>query len=111
MKLPARDRAHVPERKLIGYLLSLSHPVGGPKARFFRRHGFDDSRADLLREEFLGIAKRADVTGTEETAYGTKYILDGSVTTPRGENVAVRTVWMIEDRGPEAPRFVTAYPV
>lgn len=111
MKLPARNRARVPERKLTGYLLSLSHPVGGPKARFFRRHGFDDSRADLLREEFLDIAKRADVTGTEETAYGTKYVLDGSVTTPRGEKVAVRTVWMIEDHGPEAPRFVTAYPV
>jgi hypothetical protein len=111
MKLPARDRAYVPERKLTGYLLLLSHPVGGSKARFFRRHGFDGSRADLLREELLGIAKRVDVTGTEETAYGTKYVLDGSVSTPRGEDVAIRTVWMIETRGPDAPRFVTAYPV
>jgi hypothetical protein len=96
---------------LTGYLLSLSYPVGGSKARFFRQHGFDDPRADLLREEFLSIAKRADVTGTEETAYGTKYVVDGSVTTPRGKNVAVRTVWMIDDQGPDAPRFVTAYPV
>lgn len=111
MKLPARDLAHVPERKLTGYLLSLSHPVGGPKARFFRRHGFDDSRADLLRDELLGIARQADVKDTEETAYGTKYVLDGSLTTPRGEDLAIRTVWMIEDRGPDAPRFVTAYPV
>lgn len=110
MKLPGRDRAHVPERKLTGYLLSLSHPVGGPKARFFRQHGFDDSHAGLLRDELLGIAKHAEVADTDETSYGTKYVLDGSVTTPRGEAVSVRTVWMIEDRGPEGPRFVTAYP-
>jgi hypothetical protein len=111
MKLPARDLAHVPERKLTGYLLSLSHPVGGPKARFFRRHGFDDSRADHLRDELLDIARQADGRDTEETAYGTKYVLDGSLTKPRGEGVAIRTMWMIEDRGPDAPRFVTAYPV
>lgn len=110
MKLPARGRAYVPKRKLTGYLLSISHPVGGAKARFFRQYGFDDSHADLLRDELLGLAGRADVGSTEDTPYGTKYVIDGSVTTPRGEEISVRTVWMIEDDGPDAPRFVTAYP-
>jgi hypothetical protein len=41
MKLPNADKAYVPPNKLLDYLLSLSHPVGGSKARFFRSAGFD----------------------------------------------------------------------
>jgi hypothetical protein len=72
MKLPGRDRAFIPERKLTAYLLSLSHPVGRAKARFFRRFGFDASNTDLLRDELLALARQADVVRTEHTAYGTK---------------------------------------
>lgn len=110
MKLPGRDRAFIPERKLTAYLLSLSHPVGRAKARFFRRFGFDASNTELLRDELLALARQADVVRTEHTAYGTKYVVDGSLSTPSGDEVAVRTVWMIEKSEPDAPRFVTAYP-
>lgn len=34
MILPNRERAYIPEAKLVHYLLSLSHPVGKSKARF-----------------------------------------------------------------------------
>ncbi len=54
MKLPHRDRAHVPMRKLTNYLLSPSHPVGRSKAPFFRGLGFNASDADALRAELLG---------------------------------------------------------
>ncbi|PEN15142.1 hypothetical protein CRI94_02325 [Longibacter salinarum] len=112
MKLPGRDRAFVPERKLTAYLLSLSHPVGRAKARFFHRFGFDASNTDLLRDELLALAlaRHADVARTEHTAYGTKYVVDGSLSTPSGDEVVVRTVWMIEKSEPDARRFVTAYP-
>jgi len=110
MKLPGRERAFVPERKLTAYLLSLSHPVGRAKARFFRRLGFDGSNADRLRNELIDLAQRADVASTECTAHGTKYVVDGLLSTPSGDEAAVRTVWIIEDSRPDAPRFVTAYP-
>ena len=43
MKIPNANAAFVPPEKLTGYLLALAHPVGGPKARFFRAHGFDET--------------------------------------------------------------------
>lgn len=46
MRVPNRDHAYVPERKLTGYLLSRSHPVGTSKARFFRGLGFDESNVE-----------------------------------------------------------------
>ena len=92
------------------YLLSLSHPVGKSKARFFRGLGFDESTVNRLREELKGVIQRAPIEETERTSHGTKYVVVGSIRTPDGGNVSVRTVWMIEEEGADAPRFVTAYP-
>jgi hypothetical protein len=110
MNVPNRDQASVPERKLRDYLLSLSHPVGKSKARFFRGLGFDESTIDQLREELKEVIQRAPVEETERTSHGTKYVVVGSIRSPDGEEVTIRTVWMIEEEGPGAPRFVTAYP-
>lgn len=110
MNVPNRERAYVPEEKLRTYLLSLSHPVGKSKARFFRGLGFDESNVERLREELRGVVQRARVEETEHTSRGTKYVVIGSIRTPSGKKVAIRTVWMIEEEGSDAPRFVTAYP-
>ena len=40
MKLPNFEHAIIPEHKIIGYLLSLSHRDGRGKAVFFLRFGF-----------------------------------------------------------------------
>jgi len=110
MNVPNWERAYVPERKVRDYLLSLSHPVGKSKARFFRGLGFDEATVDQLREELRGVIQRAHVEETERTSHGTKYVVVGSIRSPNGEDVTIRTVWMIEEEGPDAPRFVTAYP-
>jgi hypothetical protein len=44
MRIPGADRAVVDEAKIRHYLLSPEHPVGDPKARFFKALGF--SRSD-----------------------------------------------------------------
>jgi hypothetical protein len=44
------------------------------------------------------------------TQYGVNYVVDGSLATPIGITVNVRTVWIIE-AGEEEPRFVTAHPL
>jgi len=110
MKLPRRKRALVPERKLTDYLLSMSHPVGRAKARFFRKLGFDTSNTDLLTDELLNLARHEHVVRSNKTEYGTKYVIDGLLSTPRGEEVPIRTVWIIEESGQDVPRFITAYP-
>lgn len=87
MTLPNRDEAYIPEPKLTEYLLSLSHPVGKSKARFFHAHGFDRSAADLLEERLLRVAREEPVVATEQTRHGTKYVVDGSIQTPRSTEV------------------------
>lgn len=110
MKLPRRENAHVPSAKLVNYLLSPTHPVGGPKARFFRSAGFDEANAATLERALIDIARSDDVTEVEQTQHGTKYAVEGDLLTPAKGVRRVRTVWIIET-GQEHPRFVTAYPL
>jgi hypothetical protein len=56
MKLPNREKAHIPPSKLRDYLLSETHVVGRGKAKFFRMFGFDETNADLLEQGLIAIA-------------------------------------------------------
>ena len=109
-KLPNREHAFVPLSKLDAYLLSDTHPIGRLKSGFFHAIGFDKNKIDQLAEQLLLIARSEDVTDKVTTAYGTKYVVDGSIQTPLGITVPLRTVWIIE-RDEKRPRFITAYPV
>lgn len=92
MKLPYADRAFVEPKKLIGYLLAHDHPEGGPKARFFASVGFTPGQAVLLNHALLEIARNGEVVKVESSAYGQKYVVDGTITTPTGRTIDVRTV-------------------
>ena len=91
------------------YLLSESHAIGKSKAKFFRSLGFDEMNSAQLEQGLIQIAQSQTVYETAETAYGTKYIIDGELHTPKGVIMQVRTIWIIDAQG-KAPRFVTAYP-
>lgn len=110
MRLPNADGAQVDVEKLNRYLLSQTHPIGRSKARFFRGVGFDESNIETLERGLIGIAKTGEIAETETSLHGVKYILDGLITTPSGDRIKVRTVWIV-DKGQDRPRFVTAYPV
>ena len=110
MKLPNRENAHIPPPKLHDYLLSRTHSVGRLKARFFRALGFNETNVDVLEQRLIAIAHSEDVKDVVSSAHGTKYVVEGSLQTPAGNLVQVRTVWII-DAGQDRPRFVTAYPV
>lgn len=108
MKLPFLEQALVPDAKLTQYLLDPLHPKGRSKAAFFLGHGFSSDRPDELRQALLEVAARTDM---EEVVYeyGVKYTGVALIRTPRGTEVAVRTVWVLLDLLPP-PFFVTAYP-
>ena len=91
-------------------MLSLSHPVGGSKATFFRTLGYGEETAALLAEELLEIGATGDIHATIETNFGVKYLIPGELTGPAGETRRIQTVWIV-DRGQAALRFVTAYPL
>ena len=109
MKLPNGDQAVVPSAKLTAYLLSETHPVGRSKAHVFQAVGFTPTTTDRLEQELLLLARSEEIVAQVASPHGTKYVVDGTLATPRGDPLHLRTVWIIEP-GHEAPRFVTAYP-
>lgn|SRR5262249_39019592 len=110
MRLPDANAATVDPVKIVDYLLSAAHPVGGSKARFFRALGFDESNTTVLEQGLLNIGRTAEVAAAVPSPHGTKYVVDGLLRTPSGDAVRLRTIWII-DRGETWPRFVTAYPL
>ena len=110
MKLPKCREVLVPREKVVDYLLSQSHPVGRSKAKFFRGLGFHPARWEALVGALKKVAIENDLSATEPSRFGTRYIVEGPLETPDGENPLVRTVWFIE-QGEHVPRFVTAYPL
>ena len=109
MTVPNATDAVVPAEKLTGYLLDLSHSVGGSKARFLRAHGFDDDNTAALADGLRTIVGAGPATA-RPSPFGTKYVVVGDLPTPRGTVVRIETVWII-DAGHDRPRLVTAYPV
>ena len=109
MTIPNAERAYVPSEKIARYLLAPGHPVGGSKARFFHAHGYSEERATDLERGLLAIARGGEAA-VMEGPHGTKYVAEGTLRTPRGTLVHVRTVWIVEPDDLR-PRLVTAYPV
>ena len=101
--------AEVDNVKLSDYLLSLSHPVGRFKARFFLAIGFSPADVGPLRAELLRIAEESLDAEEIATPHGTKILARGILTSPTGRTASILTVWMIRT-GQTIPRFVTAYP-
>ncbi len=108
--LQNKEQAWVEEMKIIGYLLKSDHPVGGPKAKYFRGCGFSSSEwvgfADALRHH----AKHNLVSRVKTTAYATNYSVDCNLPTPDKTNPCIRTVWEIR-ADDQRPRLITAHPL
>ena len=110
MKLQNKEYAYVPLAKLLDYLLSGTHPVGKSKAKYLRSLGFNETNLNLLKEGLLGIARLEDVKEVISSLYGVKYVIDGTLQTPIGVFIKLRTILII-DKDMERPRFITAYPI
>ena len=109
MLLPNRREAFVSYEKIALHLLSDGHPFGRHKAVFFRTFGFSGASWQTLAQALREHAQ-LEVTNVEETAFGTRYTIEGPLAAPDGRTPLVRTVWFLRP-GEENPRFVTAYPL
>lgn len=110
MKLPNFEAAAVPEEKITDYLLSATHRDGRHKAAFFFGFGFTAGAWETLRAALLKHAAEHEVSKAENTPYGVRYVLEGTIETPDGRTPGIRSVWFLES-DQNAPRFVTAYPL
>jgi hypothetical protein len=107
--VPSCDQSIIESTKIAGYLLSGTHPIGRAKMRFFKRFGFREDAPEELTQALSMHVRDNAVADAETSAYGTKYRVDGPLTSPDGRNPLVSTVWIILD-GDTIPRFVTAFP-
>lgn len=110
MKLPNVESAVVPEAKITGYLLSTTHRDGRHKAAFFLQFGFSADDWRTLAAAILRHAEEHEVAKAEDTPFGTRYVVEGTIETPSGRRPSVRSVWFIVT-DQDQPRFVTAYPL
>ncbi len=51
-----------------------------------------------------------EVADSQDSRFGTRYTVEGELTTPQGRRPLVRVVWFV-DKAASLPRFVTAYPL
>jgi Domain of unknown function (DUF6883) len=109
MHLSNADAAVVSRDKVVDYLLNPWHPDGAAKAAFFAAMGFHVDRWQELANALKRLAETASATIRVDSPHGSKYIVDGTIGTPSGRSVSVRSVWIV-DLGSQAPRLVTAYP-
>jgi hypothetical protein len=110
VELPNAGQAEVSSDKVTQYLLSLSHPEGGSKARFFLSKGYSARRPQRLMWDLRRLAQEGRATQVVPSEHGTKYLVEGELEAPRGGSFRLRTLWIVR-AGEEHPRFVTAYPV
>lgn len=110
MDLPRADSSVVPETKIVGYLLSLTHPRGQHKAAYFASFGFSANDWQVLQSALLAHAQGHEVESAQRTLFRMRYPIRGALSAPDGRAPMVRTVWFVEE-GQAVPRFVTAYPV
>ena len=107
--LPNAEKAIIEENKLRDYILSPTHPVGRFKAAFFQKLGYSLSNWEALEHQLRKVVLSEEISKVEEIRYGTKFIIEGQLECPSGEEVKVITVWVIL-KGENIPRFVTVYP-
>lgn len=110
MRLPNAEKAVVPASKIVNYLLSPTHRAGKSKAAFFSAFGFSANQWQDLAEALRLHALENDVCEREQTEYGIRHVIDGTLRAPDGSTLKIRSVWFI-DNGSNIARFVTAHPL
>ena len=108
-RVPNAERAIIDDEKLRSYILSSAHPVGRFKAAFFQKLGYSAENREVLERHLREQILSQEVTRVEESRYGQKFIVEGTLASPGGEAVQIVTVWVIL-KGENIPRFITAYP-
>jgi len=107
--VPNATQASVDPRKVTHYLLSATHPRGGPKAAFIESFGFSlrnwQRLHDALREHLLAN----DYESLSARPNGRFFRLSGPLPCPDGQNPLVVVIWQIRN-GEARPRLVTAFP-
>ncbi|WP_442919277.1 DUF6883 domain-containing protein [Methylobacterium sp. SyP6R] len=97
--------------KISGYLPKLSHPNGGPKARYFINCGFDPFEPNLLAAALLAHPTLPSSVSQppKVTIYDVRFLFGGPIESPTGLTGRVTSVWQVLPSD-SVGRLITAYP-
>ena len=105
MKLP--PNTVIAPRKITQYLLRLR--IEDDKSEFLALAGYTKDNADRLLSDLRTQLLPLDAELFDQTEYGPKYRIRGTLTGPNGRVLRVLTIWMKEDATGET-KFVTLMP-
>jgi hypothetical protein len=105
MKLPADTI--IARRKVTEYLLR--HRKEDDKSGFLALAGYTQEHADRLLSDLRTQLLRLDAELFDQTEYGPKYRIRGTLTGPNGRTLRVLSIWMKEDATGNT-KFVTLRP-
>ena len=105
MKLPLNTV--IAPRKITQYLLRLR--IEDDKSEFLALAGYTKDNADRLLSDLRTQLLPLDAELFDQTEYGPKYRIRGTLTGPNGRVLRVLTIWMKEDATGET-KFVTLMP-
>jgi hypothetical protein len=108
-RLPSGEYAIVSRPKICDYLLSPTHPIGRFKAAFFSTLGYTIDNWERLQQDLLELARSGEAFAGQESRYGQKYEVRGTLVGPSGRQADLVTVWIVMSDAPY-PQLVTAYP-
>ena len=107
MDLRKFESIEIENKKLSDYLLSVRHPDGFSKAKFFIAHGFDKN---ILNDCLLSHLELNEPNKIIQTVFGKKFVIEGILKAPDNFSFSLRSIWM-ESRNNNVLKFVTAYPI
>lgn len=110
LEIPNKVNAVVDRAKIQDYLLSREHPDGRSKARFFQSLGFAAQRWEVLAAALKQHLLDNEAQHCQTTPFGMKWIVEGPISTPKGSEPLVRSIWFTATDAGE-PRLVTVYPI
>ncbi len=109
MKIPNAEDAVVDIRKLHDYCLNEAHPKNKHKARVFAAAlGLTANDAELLKSALLDAVQNDTAMLGEKDAYGQRYRIDFTMIGDKGQEVAVRSSWIVRTNE-GFPRLTTCY--
>ncbi len=106
MKLTYSENAFIAKEKILDYLLDEENSKG--KSTFFNLFGYFKDNFEDLATDLIELASSGEISETEQTKFGLKFIILGNIIAPNGRSIVMTSVWIIKNNE-DFPRFVTAY--
>ncbi len=79
------------------------------KSASFNLFGYSKDNFEDLAIDLIKLASLGQVSETEQTKFGLKFMISGNIIAPNGRSIVLTSVWIIKN-SEDFPRFVTAYP-